>query len=1192
MFSAFFIREVKSGLKQPMLYIFFLLFAALVCGAVVSDNVTIGGAVGNVLRNAPHVVTIYTTVLGVFGLLIAAAFYNNAALRDYRYNFQEILFTRPLSKFGYYAGRFAGAWVLSCLTLSGIFFGFIVGAWLGPLAGWIDADQVGSTPWHAFFTNFLIFVLPNMFLAGAVIFGLASRFKSTMVSFVGALLIIIAYIVTTNFLSDIENETLAGLLDSFAISTYSVQSKYFTPAEMNTNSPSFSGLLFQNRLIWLAASLLISTFFYSIFSFKQGTGLRLRKPKVIEEKTTTLSIAAPNSFSAVSAWSQFKSFFALNFHSISKSALFKLLFVFCAILVVTSLWGGFEYYGLKSYPVTYKMMGTISGQSSIFLIIILIFYNGELVWRDRDVHIHEVIGSSPYSTFLSLLAKSLSLIAVILLLYTAMIIVGVLYQLLHGYTDVKIGLYFADFIVDSLPPFITWSFLLILIQVLINHKYIGYFVSVLFLFLSEILLSVLDIETYMLDIGGTPSTMYSDMNGFGPGLKSAIWFSVYWSLFGLLGLISAAAFWQRGTESGIAKRAKQAFSNLIGNYRYLFFGVFILWLGIAAYIYYNTQVLNTYRTSDYQEELRADYEKNYKKYEDIPKMSIDGVKYTIDIYPNERDVFVTSDIVMRNKTEVSIDEMHFILDDVWKQELDIPGSTLSMEDKESGYVIYNVAAVAPDSTMTLQIKTKYISKGFENGAGDRSVVKNGTFFNNGDFLPEFGYNSGYELSYKFIRRKYDLEPKKRMPDLELNCSHKCRKNYLTDGNSDWIDVETIISTAGDQIAIAPGSLEKSWEQDGRNYFRYKVDHPSQNFYSFMSADFEVAKRKWNDIDIEIYYDKRHGYNIDMMLDAVERSLKYYSKNFGPYYHKQARIIEFPRYASFAQAFPGTMPYSESLGFIIDLEDEEKNNVIDAVIAHEMAHQWWAHQVISSFMQGGTMLVESFAEYSSLMVMKNQLQDDIAMKQFLKYDFNRYLRGRSSETQKELPLNKVENQTYIHYGKGSVILYALQDYIGEDSVNSALRSFLKEYRYAEPPYPNSHDFLRHLRPRVPDSLQYLLTDWIEEITLYDFRIEEAEYTEMDDGKYQVNLEVYADKLKADSIGNETSVGINDWVDVGFYSDEEEEELIFHERIKMTEKNQNLEFILDEKPQQAAMDPRRMLIERVISDNVKTLTENSK
>ena len=1189
MFTTFFIREIKTGLKQPLIYVFFLVFAIMTAAAVVSDKVTIGGATGNVFRNAPDIVTTYTTILGIFGVLIAFAFYNNAALRDFRYQFNEIMFTTPVSKFGYYAGRFLGAWILSSLTMTGVFFGFIAGSFIGPAFDLLEADQLGPIPWRAFAANFLIFVLPNMFLAGAIIFGLASRFKNTMISFMGALVIFMGYLIGLNFISDIENEQLAGMLDIFGISTYSVESKYYTTIEKNTLIPAFKGLLMKNRLLWIGVGALVSILFYSIFSFKKKSGRKKRSAEFAGNDNVKKTLFdRPTSFQPVSAWTEFKSFFSLNVKSISKSMLFKILFLFSAILVISSIWGGFEYYGLKSYPVTYKMVGDISGQSALFLLIIMVFYSGELVWRDRDVHIHEVIGASPYRTLMSLLAKSLSLVVVIFLLYTGMVVIGVGYQLLHGFTDIDLPLYFIDFLLDSAPLYVTWSLLLIFIQVLVNNKYLGYFISIILMVLSDILLMILDVNSNLVDIGSGPSLMYSEMNGFGPGKIGASWFGLYWLLFGILAIIKAAAFWQRGTERGFVKRMKNAITNLNRNYRTLFITVAVLWVAIGGWIYYNTQVLNSYTTSKKQEKIQAAYEKEYKQYELLPKLSVEDVKYTIDIYPEGRDVYVNSDLIMKNKTDQPIDYIHLIVGgekDDWYHQVDIPNSKQTSYDEESGYVIYEIPELLPGQTMSMNVKATFETNGFENSAGNRSVVQNGSFFNNSAILPSFGYSAGYELSGKFKRRKYGLEPKKRTPDLEENCTKTCHRNYLSDGASDWINVETVISTSADQIAIAPGSLIKQWEDKGRNYYHYKVDHPSQNFYSFISADYEVARKKWKGVDIEVYYDAAHGYNIDMMLDAVERSLAYYTENFGPYYHKQARIIEFPRYATFAQAFPGTMPYSEAFGFVIDLEDENKNNVIDAVIAHEMAHQWWGHQVVSSFMQGGTMLVESFAEYSSLMVMKHQLNDDIKMKEFLKYDYNRYLGGRSGETEKEVPLNKVENQSYIHYGKGSVILYALQDYIGEDSVNLAMKSFLEEYKYAEPPYPNTHDFLRHLRPRVPDSLQYLIKDWIEEITLYDFRLKDAKLTETTDGKYVVELDLYADKLRADSVGNETSMGIRDWVDIGFYSDEEEKELFYHERVFLKDKEDKIVFSLDEKPVFAGIDPRRMLIERVVSDNVK-------
>jgi len=738
--------------------------------------------------------------------------------------------------------------------------------------------------------------------------------------------------------------------------------------------------------------------------------------------------------------------------------------------------------------------------------------------------------------------------------------------------------------------YVVWSGVMIMIQVLMNNKYIGYFISIIVIFIWDLILAAFDVSSNMVVIGGGPSLTYSDMNAFGPGLYGAMWFNIYWVLFSVVCILIAGAVWNRGSSSSLMERIKTAKKQVPSSYRLISLVAIVTWIVVAGIVYYNTQVLNEYKSSDQYKEYAAEYEKKYKKYENVNLPKITDAKYFVDIFPYKRDAYVRAILKLTNETNSSIDSIHYNIDEDWNPEISIPNSELVYEDTDLGYVIYKLnKPLKPGQTIEVEIQTKNISKGFSNETGNTSVINNGTFLNNFEVLPSLGYNSGSELSDKNTRKKYDLKPKGRMPELEENCSEKCMDNYLTDGHSDYINVETIISTAGDQIAIAPGSLIKQWKEDERNYYHYKVDHPSQNFFSFISAKFEITKRRWNNIDIEVYYDKKHLVNVEMMIDAVERSLKYYTENFGPYYHKQCRIIEFPRYASFAQAFPGTMPYSESIGFVINLEDETKNNIVDAVIAHEMAHQWWAHQVVGANMQGGTMLSESFAEYSSLMTMKSIAKTPMEMRTFIKYDHDRYLRGRSRETDKELPLYKVENQTYIHYGKGSVILYALQDYIGEDKVNLAMRNFLDEFKYKEPPYPTSLDFLRHLEPLVPDSLNYLINDWFKEITLYDNRMKDASYVKLDNGKYVVSVSIESYKMYADTIGNETKIPINDWIDIGIFSDDEEEDLLFEKRVKINNSEMSFTFEVDSLPVKAAIDPRRLLIDRVYDDNIKTVVE---
>jgi len=1190
MFKIFFFSELRYSLRNPMIYLFFFIVFLLVFLASVSDNVTIGGSIGNVYRNAPNVITTYSIIMTLFGLLFAAAFFNSSALRDHKNNFQEIIFSKPINKFGYFIGKFSASLLLSTIPITAVFFAVVIGSKIAPLMGWIEPERYGPLYFKTFVSNYFIFILPNMFIGGTIIYSLAQLFKNTTVSFVGAMLILVGYSVAGELISDIDNEKIAALVDTFGIRTYGIVSKYYTSFEKNTLNPSLSGLILYNRIIWISVSLLILLASYSRFTFSSKKSKKnkikneVSENQLIEYEKLQLETFVNND----SVVNHFKSFFKLNMKSIYKHVTFKILFLFSIIQLAAGLISGYEYYGLKSYPITNLMIDQISGSSGLFILIILVFFSGELVWRDRDVQINEVIDSTPHSSLASLFSKTISLLSLSIFIHFTLALIAIIYQLVMGYIEIEFSLYIKDFIYNLFPLYFTTCTVVIAIQVIVNNKYIGYMVSVIVLLVLDIILEVLDISSNMISFGATPYMIYSDLNGFGPSNLGVFWFSVYWMLFGLFLFTLSGFIWNRGSVKSFKERLNGFKSNTSKSYIIIVSSVGLLWATVSIFVYYNTQILNTYDSVDKSEELAISYENIYKKFKNLPLPKIIDAKYNIDIFPKKKSADVIAELTLINHNHIPIDSILLNVNKQWNLTFDLPNASIISKDSDHGVHFYGIdPPILPGDTIILKINNKFETKGFSNGGETTSIVKNGTFLNNFEILANIGYDSNRELSDKNKRKKSSLPLKERMPRLENNCGVNCNKNYLTNGFSDFINVETIISTSNDQIAIAPGSLVKEWVQNDRKYFKYKVDHPSQNFYSFISADYKIAKRKWGEIDIEIYYDSKHSVNIEMMLNAVERSLEYYTENFGPYYHKQCRIIEFPRFSNFAQAFPGTMPYSESFGFIIDLEDTEDNNVIDAVIAHEMAHQWWAHQVIGADMQGGTLLSEAFSEYSSLMTLKKTGKTPMKMREMLKYDHDRYLRGRSGEREKELALYKVENQSYIHYGKGSIILYALQDYIGEDKVNSSMKSFLEKYRY-KTPYPTSLDFLRILESKIPDSLSYLIDDWFKEITLYDNRLKKANAKKLENGKYEVKIQIEASKIKADSLGNEIEVNLNEWIDIGVFSDIDEKELIYQKRVKVDDSLMNFTMVVDTIPLKAGIDPRHLLIDRVFDDNIKVIT----
>ena len=475
------------------------------------------------------------------------------------------------------------------------------------------------------------------------------------------------------------------------------------------------------------------------------------------------------------------------------------------------------------------------------------------------------------------------------------------------------------------------------------------------------------------------------------------------------------------------------------------------------------------------------------------------------------------------------------------------------------------------------------------GGSSTRVVANGTFVNNSEIMPSLGYNRGAEIGDPATRREYDLPPIQRLPELgdprTLNLSQFSVAHRT--------EFRTRFSTSADQIAVAPGyQVGDVIERDGRRIYTYEMDAPIWPFFSFLSARYEVARDAHNDIAIEVYHHPAHTFNIEPMIRGTKKALDYFSREFSPYQYRQFRILEFPRYASFAQAFPNTIPFSEAIGFVADLTDPHALDPVFYVTAHELAHQWWAHQVVGAAQQGMTVIVETLAQYSALMVMEHEYGED-KMRRFLRYELDSYLNARGGELIEELPLVRVENQPYIHYRKGSLVMYALQDVIGEDQVNLALRRFIDKYAYVSGPFPTAADLVAEFRRVAGLENQALITDLFEKITLYDFSVAGATAEKVDD-EWEITFSVDASKFYADGAGEEADAPLNLAVDVAVFPKPQDAledyqlptPLVFDRQTLVSGENK---FVLrvSELPHRVGVDPYNKLIDRNPENNLRLL-----
>jgi ABC-2 type transport system permease protein len=1208
MFKEIFLFEVRQGFKKPSTFIFFSIFFLIyfLMGLVAAGVIPLATGDTNVAINSASSVTsiligLNQSIFGLVNSVILVAVIASSIQKDYEYNMHPLLYTKPISKSGYYFGRFFGGFTIGLFVFSAQVIGYMVASLMG-----MHNPTVGPFNPLNFLEPFFLFTFPNVLLLGIIFFALTTFTRSNMSAYLFCIILLVLRSITDSITANIDNKTFAAILEPFGQEAFEKITEYWTPHEQNTLLIPLKDELLINRLLWFVVAIVITFIGYLRFQFSQFlTPLSFFKRKIAEAIDPALSTVhslselapAQKDFSVRAKWRQLFYLAGFEFKKMAKSNFFIIISALgvVAMFIIYRFSGAI--YGTETYPVTYNILGVAAGLFHFFIITATVFFSGTIIWRDREYKEDELIGTTPVSNSILFFSKYLALVYVAATLLFIIMLTGIAIQLTQSFTDIQPLQYIKNLFGMRLVGYIIAIGLCLSVQVFSSNKYLGFFLSVFFIMILNILFNLLEWKNplYIFNSWG-PTMQYSDMNGFGHTPPVFVIFKTYWLAIITAVSLLAIRFFPRGKENGLKARYRLSRFSTRGPAKLALLLSIIIAAGTGSFIYYNIKVLNKYIPAKEQEKQQADYEKKYKKYKKTIQPRIVASMVHVDIFPYERSLHVKGSYYLKNKHAVQVDTLVLNYDTEMgytKMELSTPSKVI-LDDTDIGLKLLKLATpIAPGDSIKLDFELEYVPHGFKSEDPKTDIVYNGTFINNLLF-PSLGYNESGELSENNARKKYDLPNKERMAPVTDSVA---RMNNYISNDADWIRFEATVSTSPDQIAIAPGYLQKEWTENGRRYFHYKMDCTILNFYSFMSARYEVKRDKWNNpldsgkpVNIEIYYNKGHEYDLDKMVLSIKKSLDYYTKNFSPYQHKQVRIIEFPRYHSFAQSFPNTIPYSESIGFIAKVDDKDPESIDYPfyVTAHEVAHQWWAHQVIGGNVQGVTLMSESMSQYSALMVMEKQY-GKIAMKKFLKYEMNTYLKQRTLEKKKELPLMLCEEQQYIHYNKGSVIMYALKDYIGEDTLNAALKRYLQKTAFQQPPYTNSIEFVNAIRAATPDSLKYIINDMFETITMYENYVKELSYEPTKDGKYKVTLTLGCAKFKVDSIGKSKKVSTHDYVDVGIFAepnvkDKSKDKELLLLKVKMDKPEKTFEFIVNEKPYKAGIDPYSKLIDRKPDNNM--------
>lgn len=1139
--------------------------------------------------NAPFVIAVMTLLGSMMGLLSATQLAGDAAARDAQTRMDPLFYTTPIGKAAYLRGRFLAAFVLYAVILLAVPLGLLLAARVpGP-----EAEIIGPFRPAAYLGAYLSLALPNAFVATAFLFSMAVLSRRAMASYLGALLLFGSVVFSRGFVAGtLEWWELAKLLDPFGMTVLGELSRVWTPLEKSTRLIGLQGSLLLNRVHWIGIALGVLALTHLRFRLAHHTAGAWRSAG---DRPADYEI--PRGDAAVHVAPRVRRAFGFATHLRQMLAVARKS---CEEIVMS--WGGLvlvgmaalaavsatqiEHMGVPLFATAERIIAFLAAPLTrpqeffgMMVPLFVVICAGELVWREREARLSEVTGSAPVPEWVWFLGKFVGLGLVLVVLQALMMAAGMVAQAFLGHPDFQIGLYARILFGLQLTDYLLFALLALAVHALVNNKYAGHLVAVIaYAFMA--FGPALGVEHNLLIYGSDPGWTYSDMRGVEPFIGPWLWFKFYWAGWALLLAVAAKLLWVRGKETDLSSRLALARRRFTPRAAGLAAAAVALILTLGGFIFYNTNVLNRYLTVSDVLASRAEYERRYGQYKGVRQPQLTGVNLKVEIYPGRREAEIRGTFHLVNTNPDSIDSIHLATKpavNTTAARFDRPAKNV-LSDDELGYRIYALETpLRPGESLRLDFEVHFKPRGFPNRGIDASVVANGSYFTNDAWLPAIGYQADRELRSAGDRRKYRLAARPETPRLD---DVEARRDA---GEAARIAFEGIVGTEEGQVAVAPGRLRRTWTRGGRRYFHYATDVPIRNHYAFFSAAYAVHQAQWKDTSIEIFHHPGHAWNVDRMARSIQASLDYYTQQFGQYPHGQLRFVEQPGDGVSVHAAPVNISYEEGFSLLNPGADRRNIDLPFAVVAHEVAHQWWGATLTPARVEGAAVLTEGLAWYSAFQVVERTLGRE-HLQRLLSMMREVYAAPR---TRAEVPLLRATD-SFLTYRKGPFAMYALREYAGAGPVNTALRRLIERHSSGTPPLATTLDLYRELKAAIPQSFHSLLADLFEKNTFWELETQRVTAKQTGTGTWQVALDVKARKVVVDTAGVETEVPMDDLIEVGVFpaggaGGHGEPLYLGMHRLRSGE--QRITVTVGDRPARAGIDPRNLLIDVAGDDNFK-------
>jgi len=1049
-----------------------------------------------ILSTGHYSVTKTILMLALATPFVIAVYAGNAINRDNNCQIEELIFGTSITKFSFLFSRWFGLNALTMLSFLLGAVGIIIGLSLMPVTP--ENNQPFLETLHAAMLALVIFVLPAILLLSSLFFIIGLMTNKNIALYVFSSMLFFGYMTLASSTGNpILSDTFVDknihdiflYFDIYGATPFFEQVKGWSIEQRNFQSFELINTLLINRVIILLFAVLLAVICYQSFQMQLVDEKKNKKVKKAQDTENQANLLVSTSLLTVRPQASFYShlaiFFALftsAFSALIKSKVFAVVTLFWLFVLSSELEVGLnnvESLGVTSYATTAAVLWRYQfDYLPYFTTLMLIFFAAEVFWRDNNCQISALVHSTAVSNLNLFIAKLTVLICIPLIFIAITIAVSAITQALYG-ENIEWTVYLSLFYYVG-APLVCLALLYLFLHSVSVNKTMGVFLSVVLTLIVKTPVGLyLGIEHDLLKFSATPLIQYSDVIGFSASSFAFDSYMKYWLAISAVLIHLGYVLFSRGEYIPISRKFRLMIAR---PGKYIAVGLSISTL-LSAYFAIEisrqtNEVANFQPTAD-RLLWKADYETQFEKYKDLPRLTVTDIRTEMDFYPKQRQFKLTGHYQLVNLTEQMIDTLLISTDtSVNYRNISMPNAQLTLHDERLGQYIFELQQpIAPGQLSEINFSVEHKQNGFINNRLDNFIVSNFSLVIAKRYMPYIGFNEHLTLKSKTERAAHNLAPLAEVLSLEEKIAQ--RKGDFSD-QVEKVNFETVVSTTASEISFSQGELQRQWQENGRNYYHYQTSDPIRNLVSYVSGKFEVLTKQVDGVDIGVYYAAKQSKNAEHMLSAMEDTINYGSLHFARYPSKQLKLLEVPRnlqsgFTGFA--LPQLLLIAENVGFHADISNNSAFDHVYRRTVHETSHQWWGHELNVAEVEGASALIETLAKYTEIVLLEEKYGQQY-VEQLIEYEKRRYLSGKENNTSIELPLYR-SDEAYVVYSKGAIAMYALKNALGAEVINNALRRLLNEHGGVKPA-ATTIDFINILKLVSPAKYHHLINSWFLEI----------------------------------------------------------------------------------------------------------------